>query len=296
MRTHPLFGALLVMVLVAAYVLIRPIEWDEPDFWRKSTFWEWLATGATLLVLGSVVSFWFHLRQWLHDRPDLPRYVIAHFHFQGTNVWTSPPANLVGEADARAHAQQMGQQRNNGQQVKFDAARIRVERCGLKPLAQLAGGLQDSASIPGASSSAPAPKRVFLIRVHFEVTDEAHARTLKGTETASAPPERAREPAPRVAQLRLFVRCGDDAVPPDDGWQIVALPATLKATELVAAVKKVREAVDTAGAAQILIKGPVTLGVALGHALQHHPCKVDYLQLDQATKLTTTWWSNRHMA
>lgn len=44
---------------------------------------------------------------------------------------------------------------------------------------------------------------------------------------------------------------------------------------------------------QLLVAGPVALGIALGQALAHEPVAIDYLQLNQATKEFEVWVTNR---
>ncbi|MFN7961570.1 MAG: hypothetical protein U0002_09885 [Thermoanaerobaculia bacterium] len=93
---------------------------------------------------------------------------------------------------------------------------------------------------------------------------------------------------------KVFVRCGERYLPPEDeGWRVVTLPSELSAADLPEAVRLVREALRPVKKADLLIAGPVTLGVALGQALAHEPVAIDYWQLNQMSKEIEPWLSNR---
>lgn len=94
------------------------------------------------------------------------------------------------------------------------------------------------------------------------------------------------------AALRLFVRCGERFEAPDPGWQVLSLPHPLAAEHLPEAVRRVRGALSGVKEAELLLAGPVVLGVALGQALAHIPARVVYLQLNQATKTLEPWARN----
>jgi hypothetical protein len=97
------------------------------------------------------------------------------------------------------------------------------------------------------------------------------------------------------APVRLFVRCGERYVPPDPeaSWQVITLPADLGPQALPAAVDQARQALRGHRSAQLLIAGPVTLGVALGQGLAHEPVAIEYLQLNQVSKEYEVWLTNR---
>jgi len=96
------------------------------------------------------------------------------------------------------------------------------------------------------------------------------------------------------APARVFVRCGDRYDPPEGAtWTVITLPADLEPDALPQAVSRVRAALRGARAADLLIAGPVALGVALGQALAHEPVAIDYVQLNQTTKEFEAWVTNR---
>jgi len=74
---------------------------------------------------------------------------------------------------------------------------------------------------------------------------------------------------------------------------VVTLPENLDREGVPVAVERVREALRGTRHAEVLIAGPVTLGVAVGQALAHEPVAIDYLQLNQATKEFEVWVTNR---
>lgn len=100
---------------------------------------------------------------------------------------------------------------------------------------------------------------------------------------------------PTSEPLRIFIRCGERYSPPESGagWLVVTLPENLDRRGVSTAVKRVREALRETKRAEVLIAGPVSLGVALGQALAHEPVAIDYLQLNQATKEFEVWVTNR---
>jgi len=91
-------------------------------------------------------------------------------------------------------------------------------------------------------------------------------------------------------ELKLFVHCGD-RFPPDRTWEALPLPASLTRQDLAPAVRAVRTRLRDVRHAQILIAGPICLGVALGMALEHIPTRVDFIQLNQRTKELEPWVS-----
>ncbi|HEX4955809.1 MAG TPA: hypothetical protein VF017_20670 [Thermoanaerobaculia bacterium] len=96
-------------------------------------------------------------------------------------------------------------------------------------------------------------------------------------------------------EKKIFVRCGDRYLPPGDSgeWEVITLPGELSAAGLPEAVRLVRAAVRGSKHVDLLIAGPVALGVALGQALAHEPAAIDYWQLNQMTKELERWVSNR---
>ena len=95
--------------------------------------------------------------------------------------------------------------------------------------------------------------------------------------------------------VNVFVRCGDRYVPPMGGgpWTVIELPHDLGRDDLQQAVQRVRESLHGHRAAQLLVAGPVALGIALGQGLAHEPVAIEYLQLNQVTKEFEVWLTNR---
>jgi len=83
-----------------------------------------------------------------------------------------------------------------------------------------------------------------------------------------------------TAGAYIFVRCGDRYAPPPSGgpWTVIDLPHDLGPEDLPSAVRRVRESLRGHATAQLLVAGPVTLGIALGQGLAHEPAGIDYLQ------------------
>ncbi|MGH2628569.1 MAG: hypothetical protein ACRDHY_18180 [Anaerolineales bacterium] len=100
---------------------------------------------------------------------------------------------------------------------------------------------------------------------------------------------------PQQSEVHVFVRCGDRYVPPLSGgpWTVIDLPHDLGSQDLPSAVQRVREGLRGHAAAQLLVAGPVALGIALGQGLAHEPVAIDYLQLNQVTKEFEIWLTNR---
>lgn len=87
----------------------------------------------------------------------------------------------------------------------------------------------------------------------------------------------------------LFVRCGDRFSNPDAD-RTITLSGTLQPQDIPAAVAEVRAAIS--GDTRLIVAGPGGLSFALGMALEHIPFKVEYVQLNQATKAYEVWTSN----
>lgn len=95
--------------------------------------------------------------------------------------------------------------------------------------------------------------------------------------------------------LHLFV-CAGEASPPDERFEVLHAPAIMDPQSVRVTAEAVRARLAGERHAEVLVKGPIALGIALGHLLEHVPCRVDFLQLDQATKRVTVWWSNTMVA
>ena len=89
----------------------------------------------------------------------------------------------------------------------------------------------------------------------------------------------------------LFVRCGDRFTNPD-AEETLTLPGTLGPQDIPEAVRQVRAAIT--GDTRLIVAGPGGLCFALGMALEHIPQKVEFVQLNQATKAYEVWASNAH--
>lgn len=84
----------------------------------------------------------------------------------------------------------------------------------------------------------------------------------------------------------LFVRCGDRFSNPD-AQETITLASSLTPEDIPDAVRQVREAIDSE--TQLIVAGPGGLCFALGMALEHIPHKVEFVQLNQATKAYEVW-------
>lgn len=95
-----------------------------------------------------------------------------------------------------------------------------------------------------------------------------------------------------ASKKKIFIRCGQVKYPPDPTWVDVLLEADLKPEHIPPAIKKIRDILHDTKEAQILISGPVCLGVAIGQAFEHAPVKIEYVQLNQMTKEFEVWVTN----
>jgi hypothetical protein len=96
---------------------------------------------------------------------------------------------------------------------------------------------------------------------------------------------------------KIFVRCGNSSRAPSTDWETIELPAFLSASDILESLKIVKEKIlEKNDDVQLLIAGPIVLGVALGQVLEHIPIKIEYVQLNQKTKRFEVWWDNtRHI-
>ncbi len=70
------------------------------------------------------------------------------------------------------------------------------------------------------------------------------------------------------------------------------MPAYIGASDLAWIMGDIKARLEGSRHAQVLIAGPVCLGVAAGIALEHLPVRIDFVQLNQRSKEFETWLSN----
>jgi hypothetical protein len=92
-------------------------------------------------------------------------------------------------------------------------------------------------------------------------------------------------------RIKLFVHCGDRE-PPDPSWTALPLKPSIGPQDLPAIISRIRQALRGFREADILLAGPVCLGVAVGQSFEHSPVKIRYWQLNQPTKEYEVWLTN----
>lgn len=228
----------------------------------------------------AVVAVWLFFQERKRaDEAALPRRLTVRYMFDGSAAYTEEQAYLTHEGDARQLAQQIAFQINQGK-VEFDATQV----------TELLRG-------PEVDKKDPAGERlVFTLHLDVPLSNPDQAKVFESFAArrqvvrSAARPLAVVERASQTPDTRLFVCAGEATAP--DGFEVMACPAVMTAESVASTALAVRRRLEQVSRAQVLVKGPVALGVALGHVLQHVPCHVEFLQLDQATKQLGVWWSN----
>jgi hypothetical protein len=78
----------------------------------------------------------------------------------------------------------------------------------------------------------------------------------------------------------------------NQSWERLALPVYIASSDLGEIIAKIKARIGDARFVQLLIAGPLCLGVAAGQALAHIPARVEFVQLNQQTKEFETWVTN----
>jgi hypothetical protein len=250
-----------VLINIAVWWVFRRLGWSL-------IYINDIAPMASVLAVCAALFIWFEQRA-ARQRARLPRRLLVQFTHEGELVCSSPLANLSHEADARVLAQQIARHINGGRDCVFEPTRIVVDH-------------------QGETKARGEAYYLVIVRIELKNPDQvSHFRAYGGQGSiAPAPPEK-----PATAELKLFV-CAGEGTPPESNYKVLRLPATLDRNDVQPAVDQIRDLLVGFGQADIVIKGPIVLGVALGQCLEHIPCKVQYLQLNQASKEFEVWWRN----
>ncbi|HFA48249.1 MAG TPA: hypothetical protein ENJ95_04435 [Bacteroidetes bacterium] len=111
---------LLTFLILALAFLWVGFTNDSPFYVNVMDSWyvNWIDPTVTITTLLIAVFVWINnkLQEW---KNELPKKLDAHFKFKGKYVISCFHANLIGEHDIRALAQQIGAQINKGDWLKF---------------------------------------------------------------------------------------------------------------------------------------------------------------------------------
>jgi hypothetical protein len=259
------------LTIFSAIVITVGVWWAFRRLGWASTYVNDIAPMASVLTVFAALFIWFEQSAARH-RAQLPRRLMVKFIHEKELVCSPPLANLAHEADARLLAQQIARHINGGRDCVFEPTRIIVEHKGETKVGE---------------------EEYYLVVVTIELKDKDQVerfRTYQVGKADSSTPPTAHAPA-MAADLKLFV-CAGEASPPEEGYKILSLPAELRREDIEKAAAQTRQLLAGVQNADIVIKGPVVLGVAIGQYLEHVPCHVRYLQLNQANKQFETWWQN----
>jgi len=270
-----------ILVVCAASIAAGGLVWGLVATGRRGFLIDYAAPWFTVMTAFAAALIWWGQRE---DRrlARLARRLTVRFMDGDEEVDSVSQAYLPHEADARQLAQQIGRQRIGGHDFQFAADKINVRRRG------------EEVALSGED------KTVYTIEVDIPLTDRRQADEFRWRRKLTEEPADAHEAAKldqagnESKHLKLFVACGevsDTAA----GYEVMQLPMVLGPDLVASVAERVKNRLARASSAEILVKGPIVLGVALGQVLAHVPCRIDYLQLDQSTKRTSAWWSNTRM-
>lgn len=117
-RTRKRTGAIVLLVILLV-LLGRFVDW-------VSTLWVPVEPYVSLLTLGIALFVWYEQTREEWEEDHLPKKLTVEFFYDGKPVMRCEKAQLAGEADIRALAQQIGLQMNDLQNLQFVAPAIRI--------------------------------------------------------------------------------------------------------------------------------------------------------------------------